>query len=1051
MNIFDLQATISLNGADFKAGVQEAQGAFQNLGQSVGAGTIAVGQMIGNFATKAAGELIGFGKESLQTGMNFDAAMSNVKAISGATGEEFESLRDKAKEMGATTKFTATESAEAFQYMAMAGWDAEQMLSGIEGIMNLAAASGESLGTTSDIVTDALTAFGLSAADSGHFADVLAATSAAANTNVSMLGETFKYVAPLAGTMGYSVEDMATAIGTMANSGIKGGQAGTALRAALTRLVKPTKQVSDAMGALGLDGILTDSAGNMREFSDVVETLRDAFSGLSEAEQAEYGAMIFGQEAMSGMLAILNTSAEEYNKLADRIGGASDAMGGIGAAAEMASTQLDNLQGDVTIFSSALDGFKTAVYDKIKEPLRDAVQFGAEALSAMTEGFNNNGLAGAVTALGATIKEKLTGIWDGLNLPPWVEQIGERLGAAFESIKDAIGRVDLKGKFRQIGDSIREGFEQARESAAQVDWGGMFGGLKEKVGAAIDAIKPELQSKIETIKGVFGDLRNAFSSIAEAGAGVNEEILPGFMENVGKLLGSFKQFGDVKFDAITTGISDFANAFVEVDIGDTIANIARESGNFFSSLAGASADVISGVSGAVSEFIDGFRTTDAAVGIAQIADDAGNLFAKFIGVSGDIISDVGDGVANFIDAFPSEGVGEVIGDMTNHISALFGEFAKTSGTLISEVGDAVHEFIAGFDNESAGSIIGTVADSVGNLFGHFTDTLGSVIRKIGEGFEGFGTKIGEVWNTAGPNLSDLADTFEDVGEVIGGVVDGVMKVLGPVISWFTDVFVVAIQAGIDIIVRIFGGLVNAVGGVVKAVVNALKGIWEFLTGDLASATEAFKDAWEGIKRFFIGLFDVIKAPFVGLWEILSDAGNKAVQGLKKPFEKIGEWFKDIGGKIVDGIKSGISAAWSGLTSWLSDKVNGLVDGVKGIFGIHSPSRVFAEIGSNLVLGLREGWGDSFGGLESQVYRDMNALTESTSQLKFEDSALGRSSAAEISSMLAASEYGGRGEPVEINLMLDGDVAARALYDPMQRVIFQRGTGDTRVREVMAYA
>ena len=252
MNIFDLQATISLNAANFESGVQQAQTAFEGLGSKIDAGAVALGSVMASAVTTAASGLADFGKSAITTGMNFDTAMSNVKAISGATGEEFDELRDKAKRMGATTAFTATEAAEAFSYMAMAGWKTEDMLSGIEGIMNLAAASGEDLATTSDIVTDALTAFGLSAEDSGHFADVLAAASSAANTNVGMMGETFKYVAPVAGALGYSVEDMATAIGTMANSGIKGSQAGTALRAALSRLVKPTDQVAAALSSLGL-------------------------------------------------------------------------------------------------------------------------------------------------------------------------------------------------------------------------------------------------------------------------------------------------------------------------------------------------------------------------------------------------------------------------------------------------------------------------------------------------------------------------------------------------------------------------------------------------------------------------------------------------------------------------------------------------------------------------------------------------------------------------------------------------------------------------------
>jgi hypothetical protein len=182
---------------------------------------------------------------------------------------------------------------------------------------------------------------------------------------------------------------------------------------------------------------------------------------------------------------------------------------------------------------------------------------------------------------------------------------------------------------------------------------------------------------------------------------------------------------------------------------------------------------------------------------------------------------------------------------------------------------------------------------------------------------------------------------------------------------------------------------------------------------------------------------MLTAPFKTLASVLGDEGNKGVQAIKEPFEAAWAWFEDIGGQIVEGLKAGISAAWSGLTSWFSEKWNDLVGGVKDFLGLHSPSRLFADIGKNMVLGVEKGWGAEFGGLESQVDRDVRRLTD-TARIGFEDSAIGRSSAAGISSMFAASEGGGRGDPVSINLVLDGDVAATALYDPLRRTAFQRG-------------
>lgn len=321
-------------------------------------------------------------------GTSFDDSMAKVAAISGANGDELTDLRDKAKEMGAVTKFSASESADAFTYMAMAGWKTEDMLAGIEGIMNLAAASGEDLALTSDIVTDALTAFGLSASDSTHFADVLAAASNNANTNVSMLGSSFKYIAPIAGAMGYSVEDTAVALGIMANSGIKAEQAGTSLRSIMTRLAKPTKDVDGAFAHLGMEAsdAITNADGSMKPFSETLQILREQFAGVGEAEAAMLAAQIAGQEAMSGFLAIMNASDEDFANLTAAISSAD------GTAVNMANTMIDTLPGAVTILKSALEGLGIAVYENGSAQLQGFVEKITEVVGKITEFVSNGGI-----------------------------------------------------------------------------------------------------------------------------------------------------------------------------------------------------------------------------------------------------------------------------------------------------------------------------------------------------------------------------------------------------------------------------------------------------------------------------------------------------------------------------------------------------------------------------------------------------------------------------------------------------------------------------------
>ncbi len=313
---------------------------------------------------------------SVTVGSDFEAQMSTVQAISGASGSEFEDLTEKAKELGENTAFSATEAGEAMEYMAMAGWKTQDMLDGIDPLLNLAAASGEDLGTTADIVTDALTAFGLAASDTAEFADVLAAASSNSNTNVAMMGETFKYAASIAGSLGYDIKDVATYAGLMANAGIKSEMAGTQLRKIMVEMASGTKLSAAAFGDLEISS--TNADGSMRELHEVMDDLRFAFAQMTESEQAANAESIAGKTAMSGLLSIVNASEADYRKLQVAIEDSS------GAAKAMAGIRLDNLRGDLTLLKSAAEGLGIEIYDEIKEPLRQGTQLITEFVSAAT-------------------------------------------------------------------------------------------------------------------------------------------------------------------------------------------------------------------------------------------------------------------------------------------------------------------------------------------------------------------------------------------------------------------------------------------------------------------------------------------------------------------------------------------------------------------------------------------------------------------------------------------------------------------------------------------
>ena len=310
--------------------------------------------------------------EAIQVGMDFESSMSNVQAISGATADEMQALSDKAKDLSETSVWSASQIADGFGYMAMAGWKTEEMLEGIEGIMNLAAASGSDLATTSDIVTDALTAMGYGAQDAGRLADVMAAASSNANTNVEMMGQTFQYAAPIIGALGMNMEDAAVAIGLMANAGIKGQKSGTALRSVLNRLSAPPKECAEEMEKLGIS--LTDSEGKMKSLDDVMRDLRKAFSGLSETEQTAAAKHIAGAEAMSGLLAIVNAAPADYEKLTKAVNNSA------GAAEDMAKTMNDNVGGQLTLLKSKIEGIMIKLFERASGSMRKGIETVGNAL-----------------------------------------------------------------------------------------------------------------------------------------------------------------------------------------------------------------------------------------------------------------------------------------------------------------------------------------------------------------------------------------------------------------------------------------------------------------------------------------------------------------------------------------------------------------------------------------------------------------------------------------------------------------------------------------------
>lgn len=528
-------------------------------------------------------------KDAIQTYQGFEAAMSQVQAISGATSSDLVKLTNKAKEMGATTKFTAQESAEAFNYMAMAGWKTGDMLSGIEGILALAAASGEDLAITSDIVTDALTAFQMKASDAGRFSDVLAAAASNANTTVSGMGETFKYAGAMAGALGYSIEDVALMTGLMANSGIKGTMAGTAMNAIFTRLSTNASGATDAISALGIQ--FFTSKGTARDLSDVMGELRNATKGMNAEQKSQLANTIAGTEAQKGLLAILNASEEDYDKLADAISNAD------GAAKQMSETMLDNLSGSITLLQSAVDGVKISFGERLSPYIRNLADWLTSQMPAIEQGLSEfmdwldirmdqvqqkfQEITGTEEWQDADFLGKVKIVWDEFIAEPFSEwwsstgkakfagfakNIGEGIGSGLKfGIMTLLG-IDLGETLEEgvsIGASFAKGFSDGFDFKAISTklWKGL-GGLLSDAGKLLPGGKtPGLSSVVSAVllKKLTKPLVGLGKGIFTVGK-IGKNLLASGEENIGlgsRLLGNFSVADEIAGSGMAGGTGLF--------------------------------------------------------------------------------------------------------------------------------------------------------------------------------------------------------------------------------------------------------------------------------------------------------------------------------------------------------------------------------------------------------------------------------------------------------------------------------------------------------------
>ena len=623
--------------------------------------------------TAVSSAIIGCGTAAGKVGSLFESAMDKVSAISGAAGDDLAALTDKAKEMGATTKFSASESAEALQYMAMAGWKTEDMLEGISGVMSLSAADGLDLATTSDIVTDAITAFGLQAKDSSHFADVLAKASSSANTNVSMLGESFKYVAPLAGTMGYSVEDISIALGLMANASVKGSMAGTSLKTALANLSAPTKNMKEVMDKYKLS--ITDTNGQILPLIDVIKELREKFGGLSESEQTAAASTLFGKEAMSGMLAIINASDSDFTKLVDNINNAD------GAAKSMADTMQDNLQGQITILKSSLEGLGIELYQGMQEPLKEAAIEAQNYVNRLTGAFKDGGLTGIIEEAGNIFGELAVKaaeyapkmVDSALSfLQSFVKGISANSDKLIESAKQIIltlidGIVKFSADLAKSADKLINKFASAIVDAAPKVLDAFCEIITNILKALEKSIPVLLKKAVELVMKLAKTLINNAPKILKAAINLLSGIVKAIPDVIKKLVskngipGLIKAIGEALRDGVPTIVSAGVELFGGLlkAIPQILVEIIKSIPELVGSIAKAIGDSVLGAIKSITSLFSGdlYNTNKL--------EEAKERLKKINEEIGESYNDIGGKVSDFLSGI--EGAGSIFDNFNENI------------------------------------------------------------------------------------------------------------------------------------------------------------------------------------------------------------------------------------------------------------------------------------------------------------------------------------------------------------------------------------------------
>ena len=843
--------------AGLKSAQSEADSASKNIATKIGKNVSGIGKKLTSAGTtltkKVTVPLLGIGAAGIKVATDFEKGMSEVKAISGATGKDFDALRNKAIELGADTAFSSNEVAEAMTEMAKAGWSSEQIIDGMSGVLAAAAASGEGLASVSTIVADAITGFGLKAKDSTRIADLLTQAANSGTIGISDLGESFKYIAPVAGAMGLSVEDVTTALSAMSMAGIKGSQAGTSLRTMLTRMVKPTDAVAAAMGELGIS--VTNQDGSMKSLDDIVSNLRTSFDGLTESEKAKYAATLAGQEGMAGMLSLLNLTEEEYNEIAKSM----DNAGGV--AEKTASIMQDNLKSKVEQLGGALESLAIKLADYVIPHLQKFVEWLTDLIDKFTALDPETQkmilkFAAIVAAAGpvlAILGKLVTGVGG------FITTLGK--------IPDAVSK--LKTGFTTLTTGLKnvgEGFKLAKAGYAGLATSA--GGAGTKIGAAMAGISASTLAVVAVIAVLAAafvslwknneEFRDKIKAIWEQIKATFDKLTSGIVERLNKLGFDFKDIGEV-LKAAWKGFCDFLapvfeGAFKNIaNTFDVIVNVILGTLDFFISL-----------------FTGDWRGCWDA--IKNIFESIWNGIKDWFSNTLETIKGVFDTVLGWFDTNWTE--------CWNNIKSFFEDTWDSITSSLSSAWETIKNTVK----------VGIMF--VAELFKTAFNILTIPFRFIWENCK---ETVTSIWNTIKSTISTVLNKIKTtISNVWNAIKTFLEPILNSIKTFFTNTWNSIKTAVTNAVNAVKTTVTNVFNTVKTTVTNVWNKIKNAISGPINSAKSTVSSVVNSIKSTVSSRFNSVKSTVTNIFNsiknTISNAMNKARNIVKGAIDKIKSFF-----------------------------------------------------------------------------------------------------------------------------------------------------------------